>query len=191
MTVIYRTGRTRLVLLRAVMVLSLISGAALLYGGWEALNRYGVHPSEGGELAPLPVRIALGGGMLAAGVLIICGIVLYMHACYVTKIEQADEGGDVTITLWGALVPVSFTVPAADVTLGGYEDGTPGPGVTTGSAPWYKVRINGRRMPLIVDVRGEFAQPERFDALLSLRDSPSETRLTRDTGPRRIRRPQG
>lgn len=173
MTVIYRTGRKRLVLLRAVMVLSLMSGAALVYGGWEALNRYGVHPSEGGQLAPLPVRIALGGGMLAAGVLIFCGIVLYMHACYVTRIEQAHAGGDVTFTLWGAVVPVRFTVPAADVTFGGYDDGAPSRGVTTGSTPWYKLRIRGRRVPLIVDVRGEFAQPERFDALLS----PATARL--------------
>jgi hypothetical protein len=190
MSVIYRTGRKRLVLLRAVMVLSLTSGAALLYGGWEALNRYGVHPSEGGELAPLPVRIALGGGMLVAGVLIICGIVLYMHACYVTKIEQEHEDGDVTITLWGAVVPVSFTVPASAVTLGGYDDGTPGPGATTGSTPWYKVRIKGRRAPLIVDVRGEFVQPERFDVLLSL-GGGAEQSLTRGAGPRRIHGPHG
>ncbi|HEX8395512.1 MAG TPA: hypothetical protein VF665_24385 [Longimicrobium sp.] len=187
MTTLFEAGWTRLAKVRAVLVISLISGAALMFAGWETLHHYGEHPSEGGVLAPLATRLPLGGGMLAGGVLICIGILAYVQACYVARLEQTD-GGDLVFTTAGILRPSRVTLAAASLAPVGYNDGEYSAGGLTVTAGWYHVRVPGRRMPLIVDEQGIFPEPERFRAVLSVPHGHPGTFPTGGGAPRRRRR---
>ncbi|HWK88973.1 MAG TPA: hypothetical protein VNP72_03235, partial [Longimicrobium sp.] len=86
METIYSAGRQAWKI-AFVFVLSLLCGGGLMWVGWDSLLHYGTGRFQSGELAPLGLRILLGGGMLAVGLGIVIGILIYPY-CYVMRIER-------------------------------------------------------------------------------------------------------
>ena len=146
-----------------VVVLSLVGGGALVWlGGW-LFQSYGLQPMEGGVLKPLGTRILLGGGFGAAGLAIIFGILLYLY-CYVARIEADDAGPGFRVTL--AAPGRKLIIDPDDVVRAGYNDGVSHAGDISVNAPWYSLRLRGRRLPLIVDLQGDFLDQHALDRLL-------------------------
>lgn len=170
---------------RFVQALSLVAGATLIWGGVDVVQHYGLHPTEGGELASLPVRLALGGGFLLAGVGIVAGIVAYGW-CYVLRASAAEGGARLHLVLAGLFVPVRLELEADRVERAAYRHGRARGGGITVNAPWYSVRVRGRRLPLVIDLQGDFPDRDAARRLL-VRGLPgvSGARRARSTsGPR-------
>lgn len=145
-----------------VGALSLAAGGALLVLGAWLMGTYGTHPNEGGVLKPLATRLLMGTGWAAAGVAIIAGILAYLQ-CYVTQI-QADDAGGYRVTVAGFGGGLRFGTD--DVARVGFNDGVSHAGGISVNAPWYSVRLRGRRLPLIVDLQGDFLDELAVDRLI-------------------------
>ena len=143
----------------AIQLLSLVISPVALWGGWEAARTYGLHPSEGGELAPLALRLLLGGFLAAIGAGFVVGMWVYGR-CYVREAEVDPERGVLRLTLAGFVMPSRLEVPLQDVGGSREHDGRFRAGGMTVNAPWSTVRLRGRRLPLIIDVQGEFIRRE-------------------------------
>jgi hypothetical protein len=146
-----------------VAVISLASGIALTWLGAWLFRTYGLEPLDGGVLKPLTTRILLGGWFAAAGLAIIAGILLYLY-CYVARIEADDAGPGFRVTL--ATPGRKLIVNPDDVVRVGYSDGISHAGGISVNAPWYSVRLRGRRFPLIVDMQGDFLDEPAVDRLI-------------------------
>ncbi|HEX7708804.1 MAG TPA: hypothetical protein VF701_20255 [Thermoanaerobaculia bacterium] len=158
---IYSASR-QLTKLRLVYPLCLLCGAALLWLGWSVLHTYGIHPSEGGVLAPFHLRLLLGGFLAALGAFIILGIVGFMQFCYVSRIDVVD-GDRLQLVLAGIMAPSTVEVSEQDLRPATYHSGNyEGEGSAT---PYLTVRLQSRRLPLIVDLQGEVVDAESFARL--------------------------
>ena len=146
-----------------VVLLSLVAGVALVWlGGW-LFQSYGLEPVDGGVLKPLGTRVLLGGGFGAAGLAIIAGILLYL-CCYVARIEADDAGPRFRVTL--AAPGRTLVINPDDVVRVGYNEGISHAGGISVNAPWYSLRLRGRRFPLIVDMQGDFVDQHAVDRLI-------------------------
>ena len=169
MRVIFDAGPQRWKIWFAALI-SLATGAALaVYGGWIAQS-YGLHPAEGGVLKPLAARLLMGLGFGVPGLVIIAGILLYLQ-CYVSRIEadDASAGYRVTVAGWG---PHLEFAPDA-VARAGYNGGISHAGGISVNAPWYSLRLRGRRLPLIIDLQGDFLDERAVDRLLDGAPAPA------------------
>jgi hypothetical protein len=163
---IYRAGR-QLTKLRIISPLCLLCGAGLLWVGWAALHTYGIHPSEGGVLAPFYLRLLLGGFLGALGAFILLGFVAYMQFCYVSRVEVLEGEDRVRIVVAGIVAPWAFEVSAQDLRPVSYHPGIY-TGRISGAAPYLTVHLQNRRLPLIVDLQGEVADGDRLGRLFAL-----------------------
>lgn len=145
-----------------VVLVSLACGGALVWLGGYLFTSLGLHPTEGGVLRPLPIRLLWGGVSAAAGGAVIAGILAYLQ-CYVARIEADEPGGGFRITVAG--VGPALAVRPDDVALG-YDDGISNAGGIGVNAPWYSLRLRGRRLPLIIDLQGEFLDEHAVDRLM-------------------------
>lgn len=155
---IYSAGRQG-VKVRAIQVMSLVSAPLALWGGYEVFRTYGLHPTEGGVLAPLAQRLAVGGFIALIGVGFLAGMIVYGR-CYVMSAAVDRERGRVLLTLAGFLVPVRKEVAEADLLASRHSDGVLFTGKQLVAAPWSSLRVRGRPLPLIVDEQGEFLDQE-------------------------------
>src|SRR5688500_7234701 len=73
---VYRAG-WQLIKVRAVMVASLIGLALCLWCGLDLAQTHGLNEADGGVLAPLPERLALGGFVALLGIAVAAGMWLY------------------------------------------------------------------------------------------------------------------
>jgi hypothetical protein len=153
-----------------VGLISLACGGALVWTGGYIFQSYGLNPLEGGVLKPLTSRILLGGAFAAAGIAIIAGILLYLR-CYVTRIEADDAGGGFRVTVAGLRQPL--TVSLDHIIRVGYSDGISNAGGISVNAPWYSLRLRGRRFPLIVDLQGDFLDENAVGRLLDGESMPA------------------
>jgi hypothetical protein len=144
-----------------VALISLATGGALVVlGGW-LLTTYGLQPMDGGVLKPLQTRLLMALASATPGAAIIAGILAYLQ-CYVTRIEADDAGGyRVTVAGVGTL---QFGPDA--LARVGYNDGVSHAGGISVNAPWYSIRLRGRRLPLIVDLQGDFLDEHAVDRLI-------------------------
>jgi hypothetical protein len=168
MRVIFDAGRQRWKIWFAV-AMTLLCGGALLWMSGYWLRSYGLDPVDGGVLKPLGVRLwgALAWG--APGVAFIAGILAYLQ-CYVTRIE-ADDAGGYRVTVAGFGPRLEF---AADrVARVGFNEGKSHAGGISVNAPWYSVRLRGRRLPLIVDLQGDFLDEHAVDRLVEGQPAPA------------------
>lgn len=146
-----------------VLLISLICGVTLVWlGGW-LFRTYGLEPADGGVLKPLMSRILIGVAFAVPGIAIIAGILLYMR-CYVTRIEADDAAGGFLVTLAG--LRRRLAVSPDDVVRVSYSDGIAHAGGISVNAPWYSLRLRGRRFPLIVDMQGDFLDQHAVDRLI-------------------------
>ncbi len=146
-----------------VLLLCLICGGGVLFGGVYLFLNYGMHPENGGVLKPLTSRILMGGVFVLPGAAINAGILLYLQL-YVTRIEQDEVGDSFRVTLAG--FGPGLTINLRDIARVDYNDGISHSGGISVNAPWYSLRLPGRRFPLIVDIQGDFLDEHAVDRLI-------------------------
>lgn len=139
---------------RFVQVLVLLMSPVCLWAAWGTAFGYGLHPQEGGELAPLGLRVALCAFFLVLGVGFAVGMWVYGR-CYVMRAEVDEERGVLRITRAGLLVPRRLEVPLEAVAGSRDHHGQFYAGGVRVNAPWSSVRLRDRRLPLIVDAQGD------------------------------------
>ena len=161
---VYRAG-FQLTKVKAFMIVALLCAAGALYWGWDLFNTYGTAPGDGGVLAPIGQRLAWGLGVAGLGVALLAG--MWFYGClYATRIRY-DPAADALHIGTLQLLATRFKVHAASDVLGSsYHHGRmEGEGV---EAPWFTVRLEGRRYPLIVDAQGVFPDRELARRLLKM-----------------------
>jgi hypothetical protein len=137
-------------------------GAFLVWVGWDAFQTYGIRPADGGVLAPFHVRVMLGGGLALLGVALAGGILVYTR-CYVARIETSSGSGSYRVSVAGFLRSVVMEIQPEELATADYHDGR----YRGVDAPWYTVRVRGRRLPLIIDAQGEIVNTAAFQRLLA------------------------
>jgi hypothetical protein len=153
---IFRAG-SQAVMVRFVQgLLVLVFTPGLLWGAWA------LAVVSDPSLSPL-ARYALVAGALALAAASSIGMVVYGW-CYVTSATWDPRAGACHITLAGLFVPARLTVAAGE--RGRYHAGRSNAAEIQVNAPWYSVRIPGRRLPLILDLQGEFLHPDLVDRVL-------------------------
>ncbi len=153
-----------------VVLIALACGGALVWTGGHVFQSYGLHPLEGGVLKPLATRVLLGSALAVVGITLITGILLYL-GCYVTRIEGDDAAGAFRVTVAG--FGRTLTINPDQIVRVGCNDGIAGAGGISVNAPWYSLRLHGRRFPLIVDLQGDFLDEKAVDRLLKGEPKPA------------------
>lgn len=158
------------------VVLICIAGAVMFaIGSGYFFTQYGLHPEDGGVLKPLGSRILAGSAMLAPGVALVAGMWVYGQ-CYISRV--LTDGERIRIRLSGMFIPSWLEIGRDDVITAEWREGRSNAGGMAVNAPWYKVRVRGRRLPLILDMQGDFLDERRVDLLL-LQEVPVPIRKVR------------
>lgn len=124
------------------------------------------------------MRLLIGVPLMALGVFICAGIVVYMQSCYVGRIDRIEGEDRYRLTLAGVVTRSVLTVSGQHVVQGGYHDGDYWAGGAMVAAPWYTLRLPGRRLPLVVDAQGDVIDEEAFERLTSRRYLPADPAWT-------------
>ncbi|HWV57129.1 MAG TPA: hypothetical protein VNZ57_06625 [Longimicrobiales bacterium] len=161
---IYHAGK-QIRKVRFVQVITLLTAAAGIWGGIDAFRHYGLHPTEGGVLAPIHVRLLLGGSLFALGVACIPGIWIFGR-CYVRSIVAARYPRRLRFEVAGMLRSGRIEVEVADIVDSEYRPGAFDGGKMPVNAPWMRIRVRNRKVPLIVDLQGEIRDPRAFESLI-------------------------
>lgn len=168
-----------------LVVILVLCGAGLIAVGGSMLQSYGLAEADG-VLRPLATRILVGGFFALPGAAVVAAMVAYLR-CYVTRIEADDAGSGFRVTLAGT--GRALSIQPGDVVRVGYNEGISRAGGISVNAPWYGVRLRGRRLPLIVDMQGDFLDRSAVKRLIE-----GETSLVLDAqmsrGLRGKRRPR-
>jgi hypothetical protein len=162
MGVIFDAGPQRWKIWFVVLICLLCGGFWIFAGGYLFLN-YGMHPDNGGVLKPLTSRILMGSVFVLPGAAIIGALLLYLQL-YVTRIEEDGVDESYRVTVAGLGAPRIIT--PADVAGSGYNEGISHAGGISVNAPWYSLRLRGRRFPLIIDMQGDFHDKDAVDRLM-------------------------
>lgn len=162
MRTIFDAGPQRWKIWFVVFICVVCGGGLIFPGGYLFLN-YGLHPDDGGVLKPLMSRILMGGVFAVPGMAIIAAILLYLR-CYVTRVELDDAARAYRVALAGPGRTLAFNHD--DIARVGYNDGISHTGGISVNAPWYSVRLRGRRFPLIIDVQGDFVDEDAVRRLV-------------------------
>ncbi len=166
MTPIYDSGAqgTRV---RALLWFSLLCAAGSTWAGVSLGRTFGLSPADGGALAPLPVRLAWAVGVSAIGLAFLAGMLVYVR-CYAARVAVDEAGGTVHVSRIGLLGTCTLVVPAERVLGSEYHPGQADYGGVAVNAAWDTVRVEGRRLPLIVDAQGDVLDPERAGRFLGI-----------------------
>lgn len=159
---IYHAGG-QLPKVRAVMLVSLALAVAACWFGWRLAQTYGTAPGDGGELAPLPVRLAWGVTIAALGIALAAAMRLYGRI-YVSAVSYDRAGERLrvrSVTFFGSK---SREFPAQAVIGAGFNHGR----MEGVRAPWFTLRLEGRTWPLLLDAQGVFVEPKLAERLLKL-----------------------
>ncbi len=163
---IYRAG-FQLTKVKAMMILAALVALAGLYWGWSLFNSVGLSPGDGygGVLAPVGVRLAWGLTVAALGLAFLAGMWVYGRH-YATRIRYDQAADALHVETLEFLANRNKVYSVADVVGAGYQHGrVEGEGV---KAPWFTLRVQGRRWPLVVDAQGIFPDRELAERLLKL-----------------------
>lgn len=146
-----------------VVLICVLCAALFVFAGGHLFVNYGLQPAEGGVLKPLADRLFWLGVFALPGLAIIAALVLYLR-CYVTRVELDDEARAYRVALAGPGRTLAFT--HEEITGVGYNDGISHAGGISVNAPWYTVRLRGRRFGLIIDMQGDFLDQRAVDRLV-------------------------
>ncbi len=173
-TIIYTAGGQALKV-RFVMWLTLGAAAAAVWTGYYLLLTYGTRPADGGVLAPLPVRLAWALSVSAIGLSFAYGMWLYGRYA-VREIRMVPGDRTLRIATYRFLGSRVETMPISDLAGATKRhdriDRGDALGMLTGisvDAPWLRVRLKGRRWPLVLDLQGVVANKARLAELLGPR----------------------
>ena len=164
---IYRAG-WQLTKVRGVMIMALACAIGGCWWGWDLFQTYGLRPADGGTLAPLGTRLALGLFLALLGIAFAAGMWIYgkLYAGAIRFDEAADMLHVHTIEYIFGGRDIAFPPSAIDAADWHEGQSDFGRGVSV-DAPWFSLRIAGRRLPLILDAQGLF--PDRVLAARLLR----------------------
>jgi hypothetical protein len=145
-----------------MMLLTLACALGSVYWGIDLAQTYGLRPGDGGQLAPLSTRLAWGISVAALGCSFAFGMWVYGR-CYVSRMEfdeQAKKLYVYTPRLFGSR---RQEFKLADVLKRTFHRGKANYGDLSVDAPWQSIRVAGRRLPLILDLQGEFPNPKLLE----------------------------
>ncbi len=160
---IFRSGREMTV--RFVQLLCILVAPVALWGAHDAAFNPAEILSRHGDVVSWPVRYGTAALLFVVGIGAGVGGIVYGW-CYVTRAVWDPVAERCRLTLAGFMVPVHLDVPAATEPRWRYGRGTSRAGDITVNAPYYSVRIPGRRLPLLVDCQGLFFRPDLVDGVL-------------------------
>lgn len=166
MTPIYDSGAQG-TKVRALLWFSLLSAVGSTWAGVALGRTYGLSPAEGGVLAPLPVRLAWGVGVAATGLAFLAGMLVYVR-CYAARVAVDEAAGTLHVSRIGFFGSSTLAVPAERVVGGEFHPGQAYYGGVSVNAAWDTVRVEGRRLPLIVDAQGDVLDRERAGRFLGI-----------------------
>ncbi len=161
--VLYDAGRQAWKV-RALTWFAVCVAAGAVWWGVDLARHYGLAPADGGVLAPLATRIAVGCGVASIGVVFFAGMWVYARQ-YITQVRQVlGTDGLVIRTLGGFTGEREQCYASREVRFGRrHEDGAgmfsgdaPPAHGTDVHAPWQAVRVPDRRLPLVLDAQGWF-----------------------------------
>ena len=161
---IYRAG-SQLTKVKLMIAFAALCAAAALYFGWQLFNSYGTAPGDGGVLAPVGERIAWALGVVLLGLAFLAGMWLYGRL-YATSIGYDEAADALHVRTLEFLASREQVYPASAVQGARYQEGRLETIRHSVDAPWFKLRIEGRSWPIIVDAQGEFLEPELAARLL-------------------------
>jgi len=160
---IYRAGG-QLPKVRFVQVISVLTAAAVLWHGVESSMNYGLHPTEGGVLASLAVRALIGGAFCIFGVAVLVGIWAYGE-CYVTDLTADHDARILNARVAGTFRRRTLEIDVDTVSIPEFRHGKTDSGKLHVNAPWFRLDVAGRWLPLIIDAQGEILDQARFESL--------------------------
>jgi hypothetical protein len=141
---------------------------ASLYWGYSLSQTYGLSQGDGGLLRPRWERWMVGGFVAFLGLIFILGMDVYGRL-YISRAMWDESARMVlfeTVRWWGV---GQMRVPVAEIVGSHFESGDFYTIRHQVNAPWYFVRLRGRRLPLILDGQGVFPQPGLARNLLNLK----------------------
>ncbi len=161
--------------------LEALPAGAIVVNQWPALKVRGLYAlfTGGGGLAALAAILfsATGGSdpavIILAALALAVGAAMHIFAgCYVTALSARDDG-DLDVRT-AAFMSRPFRLSRGAVRSVDYREGKSGAGTRHAvHAPWVKVRVDGRRLPLVVDMQSEFVDEA---ALIALAAAPQQAR---------------
>lgn len=150
----YRAKRSQVVKVRFLQVLLTAFGAWFIVWGYELTQTLGLRAADGGVLRPALERYAFGGFMMLMGLAVILGMLIYVRL-YVLRIEKRSDG--FSLTTLGVFWPRTQSFPAQRFHLKYHEGRGDYVRMNAGSlrvnAPWWSLRIDGHRLPYIIDAK--------------------------------------
>ncbi len=156
MAEIYAAGG-QLLKVRAMMIVSLLCALAAMWWGWSLFQTQGLRPADGGVLAPLGTRLAWGIGVAGLGIAFAAGMWLYGRL-YVSALRFDEAARALHFRTVGFFGGHDLVCSEADILHSTYQPGRGPSGADIQvDAPWIKVAIRGRRLPLILDAQGVFS----------------------------------
>lgn len=162
---LFRAGAWREVKLRFVQFLAILMAPVALWGA----NDLAFNPAEilrqGGDVVPWAVRYGTAALLTVLGIGAGVGGIVYGW-CYVTRIVWDPVAERCSLRLAGFIVPAHVHAPAATAPRWKHDTGTARAGGISVNAPYYSIRLPGRRLPLIVDCQGVFIRPRLMDRVL-------------------------
>lgn len=166
MTTIYDAGAQG-TKVRGLLWFSLLCAAGSTWAGVALGRTFGLSPAEGGVLAPLPVRIAWGAGVAAIGLAFLAGMLVYVR-CYAARVAVDEEARSLHVSRIGLFGTSTLVVPADRVLGSDFHPGQAYYGGVSVNAAWDTVRVEGRRLPLILDAQGDVLDRERAGRFLGI-----------------------
>ena len=166
MTPIYDSGAQG-TKVRALLWFSLLCAAGSTWAGVFLARNFGLSPADGGVLAPLPVRLAWAVGVSSIGLAFLAGMLVYVR-CYAARVAVDDEERSLHVSRIGLFGGSTLVVPAERVLGSEYHPGQADYGGVAVNAAWDTVRVEGRRLPLILDAQGDVLDPERAGRFLGI-----------------------
>lgn len=152
---------------RGLLWFSLAVCLGCLYWGYDMLQHLGLSPGDGGVLRPLWERIAWGGFISLFGLAFFTGMLFYANI-YIRQVGLDKRANRVQFETIRLLRDVQFSVPPEDILGSRYHAGEMYTDSHAVAAPFYFVRLRGRKTPLILDGQGVFLEPGLAERLLDL-----------------------
>lgn len=115
--------------------------------------------------------VSWGARYFAAALVFVSGVgggvgMLVYGWCYVMRVVWDPEADCCHVTLAGFGVPARLTLPRATEERWNHRDGMSRAGGIIVNAPWWGIRLPGRRFPLILDEQGDLWHPLIIDRVL-------------------------
>lgn len=172
MTELYRAGG-QLIKVRIWLFISFVTALAFCWWGWDIFTTYGTRPADGGVLASFWIRLPFGGIVALLGVAFAAGMALYSKS-YVASIAYDRDRDRVIVRTPAFIGNRRHSFARSDIKGVGFNRGLlVNPVGVSVDAPWYSLKVAGRRSAYIVDGQGQWLDPDLAMELFAPPAKPS------------------